>query len=403
MLPIHTLGAAYLRALPHYLTSPLFYVVVALITSQYLRAASLERKLWGRPRHSVTKQVLLSLVFGVAGGFFGSLLLLGIGVALSGNWMIYVWVVALALAFISSRLMCFAYAGGLVAMSSLLFGWPELDIASLLALVALLHAVESVLMFLSGHLGAVPVSVKNSLGQIVAGFSLQKFWPVPLLALAVIPELLPAEVGSIAMPDWWPFIVPRNISTNASFWMLPVVAGLGYGELAVTTTPKQRARESATKLAAYSVVLFLLAWLATHLDAFLYIGALFAPLGHELLVWTTNRQEMMGQPLYGSGGQGLQLLDVFPGSLAARAGFVQGDVIFSADTISVETPGQLETALRLGENTVVIQTNRGVRYLRAGMNFADTGLIPVPTEETDVYLESRFSSPLDLLFRLLGR
>jgi len=403
LLPLHTLGLAYLRALPQFLTTPLFYVVIALIVSQYMRSAALERKLWGRPRLSVLRLVLLSLAYGVVGGLLGSLLLLGVGVALSGGWMLYVWMVALALAFVSPRLMCFAYAGGFVALSSLFLGWPALDIPSLLALVALLHAVESVLMYLSGHIGAVPVSVKNSLGEIVAGFSLQKFWPVPLLALAAIPGQVPPGAPTIAMPDWWPLILPHNITPEFGLWMIPVVAGLGYGELAITTTPKQRARQSAGKLAIYSLMLFLLAWSSARWDALLYAGALFAPLGHELLVWTTNRREMQGQPLYSSPAEGLRLLDVLPSSPAAQAGFRQGDVLLSADQRAISTPGQLELLLGSSEQRVLVQTTRGVRYLPAGMTFKDTGLIPVPTAETQAYLESRFASPLDFLARLWDR
>jgi len=363
----------------------------------------MEIKLWGRPRHSTLLQVVLSLFFGILGGFVGSLLLLGIGVALSGSWMLYVWIVALALAFISSRLMCFAYAGGIVALSSLLIGWPRLDISSLLGLVALLHAVEAVLMFFSGHIGAVPVNVKNMRGEIVGGFSLQKFWPVPLLALALVPQVLPPDVGSIAMPDWWPLIMPQNLNMQFSFWMIPVVAGLGYGELAVATTPKKRSRESAAKLAGYSLALFLLAYLSTRHPAFLYVGAIFAPLGHELLVWTTNQREMSGRPLYPGAAGGLQILDVIPRSSAAKAGIKQGDVILTAAGQNVKTATELEEVMLQAAEQVVLVTNRGLRYLTAPLSLRESGIISVPGEDTNLYLETRFASPLDYIAKFLGR
>ncbi|KAF0195350.1 MAG: periplasmic protease [Bacillota bacterium] len=403
MLPIRALGSSYIKAIPGFLIYPLFYIVLLLIIIQYARAAGVEKRLWGRPRHAILKQVLISLFFGVLGGFVGSLLLLGVGVALSGSWMLYVWVVALALAFVSARLMCFAYAGGIVALSSLLLGWPKLDISSLLALVALLHAVESLLMFMSGHLGAIPVNVKNSHGDIVGGFSLQKFWPVPLLALAIIPQLLPDGIGSIPMPDWWPLISPHTLTENFSFWMIPVVAGLGYGELAISTNPKKRARESAAKLAGYSLVLFFLAYLSTKSIFFLYLGALFAPIGHELLVWTTSRKEMAGRPLYGGSSVGLQLLDIMPQSPAARSGLAQGDIILSADGWPILTAGQLEAVLLQSQGQICLVTNRGLRYLSAPLTLRDSGVVPVPDEDTNIYLETRFHSPFDFIAKLIGR
>ena len=403
MLPIRTLGSSYIKAIPGFLLSPLFYIVLLLIISQYARAAGMEKRLWGRPRNSVLKQVLISLFFGLLGGFMGSLLLLGVGVALSGSWLLYVWGVALALAFVSARLMCFAYAGGIVAMSSLLLGWPKLDISSLLALIALLHAVESLLMFMSGHLGAIPVNVKNSYGEIVGGYSLQKFWPVPLVALAVVPQLLPAGIGSIPMPDWWPLIMPQTLTENFSFWMIPVVAMLGYGELAVSTNPKKRARESAAKLAGYSLVLFFIAYMSTKSAYFLYLGALFAPIGHELLVWTTNRREMAGRPLYAGSPVGLKLLDILPKSPAARSGLAQGDVILSADGWPILKVGQLEEVLLQGTGQVSLVTSRGLRYLSAPLVLKDSGIIPVPDEDTNLYLETRFNSPFDYIAKLFGR
>jgi hypothetical protein len=403
MLPITSLGGAYLRALPSYLTLPLFYVVIFLITTQYMRSTSLEKKLYGEARHSLVKQVLLSTLFGVVGGFIGTLLLLGVGVALSGSWLIYVWVAALGLAIVSPRLMCFAYGGGLVALLSLLFGWPDLDISSLLGLVALLHAVESVLMYISGHFGAVPVSIKNADGNIVGGFSLQRFWPVPLLALAVMPGVIPPDVGSIAMPGWWPLIVPGGLTAGFSFWMIPVVAGLGYGELAISTSPRARARESAGKLALYSLILFILAYLSTKHYFFIVLGTLFAPIGHELLVWTTNRREMGGTPLHQSLPGAIRILDVMPDSPAQAHGLRSGDIVYSCNGVPVASIHELRMELMRGGPASVVGTSRGTFSMTDRGDVQVLGIIPVPGDEIGMYLESKFSSPLDYLFRFLGR
>lgn len=403
MLPLATLGMSYLKALPEYLRMPLFYVVLFLIYTQYRRAASLEKALYGRPMHSITKHLAISTVFGIAGGLVGSMLLLSLGVALSGNWILYVWAAALALAFVSPRLMCFAYGGGIVALSSLLLGWPEIDIASLLGLVAVLHGVESVLMLLSGHIGAVPVRVKNSLdGSIVGAYSLQKFWPVPLLALAIAPGVIPPDVGAISMPEWWPLIIPAGLTLNHSFWMIPVVAGLGYGEMAVSTTPRERARQSALKLAIYSAVLFLLAYLAGRYGFFLYAGAVFAPLGHELLVWTTNRQEMGGRALHKAVPGELRVFDVLQNSPASGK-VAPGHRIMACDGISVTSVAELSQCFLFKSGMdITLSCDNGEVVLPPGGNAELRGIILVPDESASTYLETRFRSPLDFLSKYMA-
>lgn len=403
MLPIGALGMSYIKALPEYFRMPLFYVVLILIYTQYRRAANLEKALYGRPMHSITKQLAISTLFGIAGGLVGSLLLLSLGVALSGSWILYVWVAALALAFVSARLMCFAYGGGVVALISLLFGWPDIDISSLLGLVAVLHGVESILMLVSGHIGAVPVRVKNSFdGSIVGAYSLQKFWPVPLLALAIAPGVIPPEVGAISMPDWWPLIVPVGLTQYHSFWMIPVVAGLGYGELAVATTPKVRARQSALKLAVYSIVLFALAYLSSRVTIFLYAGALFAPLGHELLVWTTNRQEMGGKPLHKATIGEVHVLDILPQS--AVSGLLRaGDRIIACDEVAVNSASELSQCIADREGkSLILTTARGDVTVAAAGAAEMRGIILVPDDSVGSYLETRFKSPLDVLSKYLA-
>ena len=78
MLPLATLGMSYVKALPTFMRMPLFYVVLFLIYTQYRRAASLEKSLYGRPIHSITTHLAISTLFGVLGGLVGSMLLLSL-------------------------------------------------------------------------------------------------------------------------------------------------------------------------------------------------------------------------------------------------------------------------------------------------------------------------------------
>ena len=126
-------------------------------------------------------------------------------------------------------------------------GFPKIDVAGLMGLISVLHFVESILIYFAGYINASPVYVKDEKRGILGGFSLQEFWPVPIMLLTIIVGDFPS-MDVVKMPDWWPLIRPSEHilqNSQAIFLMFPIVAALGYGDIALTTTPKKRCRSSA--------------------------------------------------------------------------------------------------------------------------------------------------------------
>ena len=107
----------------------------------------------------------------------------GAGVSVERTGLKWLWVMALLLMGIRQRFFCFAYAGGLLAVLHSITGWPDIEIGQLLALAAVLHATEGLLVWLSGHYHALPVYLKEPDGTITGGFFLQMTWPLPLIML----------------------------------------------------------------------------------------------------------------------------------------------------------------------------------------------------------------------------
>lgn len=379
--------------------------VGALMTWQYLRAQRMEVALFGTARHSLVKRLVLSVFFGVVGGLVGSLLLTGIGIAISSQWVGAVMVCSLLLALVDMRFICFAYSGGLLAVSYLLFGWPAVDVASLLGLVAVLHMVESVLMLLSGHLVASPVYVRREDGRFVGGYNLQIFWPLPLLALMFLPQAIHGVGGSIDMPTWWPLIRPVGAPLTGGFTMLmiPLLAALGYGDLAVTAKPRQKVASSAFRLLLFAATLLFLAWLGNRQPIWLWAAAIFAPIGHELLIVIGNWQEQTGQPLWEHQGPGSMVMEVLPGGSAARVGLRPRDVILATNDIPVENNAALQEQLAEPVDLqLTVERARGrqsVILLPAG-RVSHLGLLLVPDSSTENYVETRFRSPLLWFWRL---
>ncbi|MGL5513784.1 MAG: PDZ domain-containing protein, partial [Sporomusa sp.] len=274
-----------------------FLLILALVSYQYWQMQKRQRQMFGVYNYTLTRQVLLAGLFGLIGGVIGSFLLTLVGVTLNQLGLNYIWPVALALMLINMRFLCFAYAGGLVALSHVLFGWPDVNVPQVLSLVAVLHMTESLLIAVSGGYSAMPLIIKKADGRLVGAFSLQNFWPLPLVILfaVAVPSGNNELGGMIGMPEWWPLLPLVQEAPAGSSWvyvMAPVVAALGYSDMAIASLPQQRRWHSALNLAVYSIVLLVSSLLAAKYSWLAFFAALLSPVGHELLIQLENRREM---------------------------------------------------------------------------------------------------------------
>ncbi len=413
MFPVAEIGIAILRMIPMLLVDPrmaiVFWLVVILVGIQYRRLALLEQSLYGVAKNSPVAQTVGAVVQGIAGGVFGSFLLVLLGVTVAGLGAGYLLLVALLLMTIHPRFMCFSYAGGLISISSLLFGFPDVNVPAVIALVAVLHVVESFLILFTGHLGATPMNIKNNAGKTVGGFALQRFWPVPVILLVLVGlpngELPP---GSINMPDWWPLIKPEEAlpeAENILYVMFPVAAALGYSDVAVTCRPREKTLRSSLWLAAYSVSLLVVGVLSSAGWIYQFLAAVYAALGHEAVVLLGRRGQMDGRPYFTAPQQGVRVMDLVPGAPAERAGLGKGDVVVEVNGEEVGGPAHLTQLLAEAGGTAWLTVRRNGkpqahRLVGKGRTLLDFGFIPVPSEDAQNYVEFRHQG---FFQRLLGR
>lgn len=373
-------------------TTPLFLAVYlllfAIVAWQYKRLEDMSGKLLGTARRSYLSTALVSALLGLGGGFLASILLVIVGIDLLRIGILQLWVVALLLMFINPRFLCFAYAGGLLSLVSLLTGYPDIDIPQLLALVAILHMAESILILVDGHLNPVPVYVKKG-GRVRGGFNLQKFWPLPLIALVAIGQM-DISSGGLPMPDWWPLInQDSSESAQQVYVFVPVLAILGYGEITTTSTPGNKARESAINLFIFSLALLLLALAGSRLAPLIWLAALFSPLGHEMVIWLGMRAERNRPSCYVNPSQGVMILDVRPGTPAAQAGLKSGDIVMKVNGIPVNQREELVNILKWSWQGLRLSIRRDNQSLSISLGRQSNnpiGLIPVPDDNTSRYL-----------------
>jgi hypothetical protein len=391
----------------------IFWLILAFVAVQYWRLQKDQLRMFGVYGQSWWRQVLAAALYGTAGGILASFLLALTGVTLNQIGLGYIWPVAIMLMLINMRFMCFAYAGGLVAASHVLFGWPEVNVPQVLALVASLHVTESILIYVGGGYSAVPLILRREDGRMVGAFNLQNFWPLPLVLLAAVtvPEAsLPTEI--IHMPDWWPLLPIAAEPPAGETWlygMLPVVAALGYADIAVSSTPAKRRLQSALHLAVYSVVLLVLAILSARYTWLQFAAALVSPLGHELLIQLDNRREMQGEPRFVPPARGVMVLTALEDSPAHSLGLRPGDIVLELGGMKIDSGYELARAISFLPPAFAVSFSREGRMLERRGRFSDgerrLGIILVPEGFERNYAEiprERYGL-LDWLKRRLGR
>jgi len=444
------IGGIFLTTFVISLFTPIFWIVLFLILMQYRRLTAMEVKLYGRPINKIGRQLLISFGLGLPGGLLASAILLFLGLSLEQIGLYFIWPIALLLLLINPRYLCFSYAGGIVAVAVLVFrhllmplapglatnsvieSLLQIHIPALLVLIGLLHLVEAVLIYLGGHLGSSPLYLKQDNGTVVGAFSLQRFWPLPLVALMVA-VVAQSEMAGVSMPEWWPILkstLQPGEGQSLQYMLIPVAAGLGYADLALTSTPRERSAFSAKWLALYSVILLAVAIAAEFRPLLVIPGVFFAPLGHELLILYSNKREQSAALRYGQASDGVPLMLVLPDSAAAEAGLVTDDLICRVNGNPVSSSTELLRVIEESYFLVLLEGKRGAdhfsvvlkkRLAEAGTESfalapgeqggaaylalhrsAALGIIPVPAADSHIYAEIRKPDPLGRLNHLLN-
>jgi len=360
--------------------NPVFWLVVLIIALQYSRISGKFILSWG-----VIYDTAKATAHGIIGGMAGSLVLVFLGIALNEAGLSYLWPLAILFMLVNPRFLCFSYAGGVVSLAYLIFGFPKVNVAQIAALVGVLHLVESVLILIGGHLGAKPEYFKTKTGQIVGGFVLQRFWPIPLAALVVVNQI-PGISGGIQMPDWWPLIKSSEAAPNLMYSLIPVVAGLGYGDMVLTRYPEEKSRLSSLYLGIYSVSLIILAVLAMKFSFLTWLAAVFMPLGHEAVIYLGRKLEE-GKPIFVNpeNGIGVMVLGVRSGSIADAAGLRTGDVILTVNGIYIHSPEELFREITYAYGVVPLEVSRRgshrieTLYLKKSFFPVDVGIMTAPS------------------------
>ncbi|WP_036719821.1 PDZ domain-containing protein [Paenibacillus sp. JCM 10914] len=336
------------------LTQPFYYISILFVMLVYRRQVLLERKLFHVKLHSWGMQTWRTVLGGLIAGIGVSLIVAFLGVTLTLGAILCIWVTSLILMLFHIRYLCFAYSIGLLGIIQFGLswfpnwqptGWTEtvvstilsLNIPALLALAAILHFAEALLVRLQGAGFATPLFLQGKRGKLVGGYHMQSFWPLPLFLL------VPASSGGGTLP-WTPFFGGDAWSGGFMMMALPVV--IGFGEMTQSMLTQEKANITSKRLIFYGAIVLALSLLADWWAPLMIVAALATLILHEGLVWYSRYEEQQRSPIYVHPVRGLRVLAVLPDSPAHELGILPGETILKVNGTLIHNKEQLHGALR---------------------------------------------------------
>ncbi|MFT9497669.1 hypothetical protein [Anaerosolibacter sp.] len=346
------------------------FIAGGMLFSQYRKIHNFEYRIMGFTKTTLKKKILDAIGMGVLGGILGTIVILLLGIKVRLGDFTYLLPVSLLLMMINARYICFAYGGGLLGIMSLALGVPRLDISSLMAIVGVLHLVESVLIWCDGHQHATPIFLENEKYGVIGGFLLQRFWPIPLIVILVMIGVLEGNA------------LPLHLSV--------MVAALGYSDIALSSTPREKSQKSAIRLLIYSLMLISFSMMARQYIMFRWISVVFALLGHEGLVLWGQREEQKKAPLFRHHHRGITILDVKKDQFGEKIDLYPGDVILRMNNQQMdhkEDIGRILSGLPKGIWMEVMDTGGKYRTIEYKNEYGihHLGLIIVPKTSSVIF------------------
>ncbi|NOU95136.1 serine protease [Paenibacillus sp. LMG 31456] len=405
-----------LQALLQLFMHPFYYVGILFVILQYRRQILFERKLFHTKLHSLLTETWRALLWGWIGGLTASAAMAAVGATIQADAVLLLWVLSLLLLFIRVRFLCWAYAIGIIGVLQVVCGafasrleptsgimaWfmntlLSLNMPSLLALIAILHLIEALLVRQQGAKTATPMFYASKRGKIVGGYNMQGFWPVVLFLL------VPLQGGSGIPLPWTPLVGGGLWNGGWTIISFPVM--IGFAEMTMSRLPQEKARLSAKLLALYACSVLLLAFLAYVWPVLTVVASLGCILLHEGLRVYSRWDESKRIPYYVHDQRGLRILGILPGSAAAEMGLTAGEVIHKVNGIAVMTKQELFQAMQQNPafcKLEVLNLAGESKFLKRAL-FSDEhhqlGIILAPDQDAMYYAEEKQSH----IFSYFGR
>ncbi|AVQ45142.1 PDZ domain-containing protein [Clostridium botulinum] len=347
-----------LKAVAYLLIEP-YSVIVLLLLSLILyrknrKTIIMQKMIIGQKVTTAFELTISEVVLGIFAGTAASLIMSYLGIFFREDSAIYlIFLISMFFMVFNPRFICFSYSGAALGMVSLillnmakLLNMPQLnfvniDIPALMSMVAILHLVEGILVMIDGDRGYVPVFT-NREDKIIGGFVLQRYWILPIAFMLMINNQALSNIsqGGAPMPNWWPLLktgLPLSVLNAAVIALTSFYGIIGYNAVTFTKTRKEKKIISGLYIVIYSLILFMLSRLAIMNTLLKVVVLIFAPVGHEAMLYIQKYFELKGEPRYISTEEGIMVLDVAKDSVANKMGIKSGDLLLQVNDKEIDS------------------------------------------------------------------
>lgn len=355
-----------LRSVAYVMVEPSLVFMLILLGimfySKNRKLAVMQKMIIGESINSPLELTLSQIVLGLLAGIAVSLIFSFLGITFQENSGIeFLFIVSVILMIIKPRWVCFSYSGAILGFISLIFTYGNIltsdetelfriNIMTLMTFVGVLHIIEAFLVMFDGNRGAIPV-FSNKKGKIIGGYALRRNWVIPIAIFIAYNTATIGEIGSsaLATPSWWPLLKDGSILAligTSVLSMFPFFGVLGYSAVTFTRGKKAKAVSSGVYILGYGVILTIVAQVARFGLAGEIAVLVFAPLGHEAMLYIQKKIEEKRQPLYVSGEDGIAVLEVIPDSIAFKAGIKPGYKIAFINEKKIDSEIEIYNAMK---------------------------------------------------------
>ena len=301
------------------LLSPFFILIFVIIVYQYYQLGKTDHGLSTHKTSAIFK-TLNSTLYGLLGGFITTIAFIYLEVAIIPKDFMYILTVAIILSLINPRFMCFSYGGSIVSLFSIIYGYPKVDAKDIMLVVATLHIVESLLIFLDGNNGKLPTYFDHR-GEYVGGYNINRFWPIPFVIFIGDGLIKPITLMAILAYGDYTLSYPRKKTITTSFILL-----------------------------IYSISLLIIAKLQINP----LIAPLFALFGHEFIIYINKIHEKNRTPIFTTANKGVRVIEVSRRGAAKKLGIKAGDIIISINEVIMHDEKDIHEIEMLKNNNIKI-------------------------------------------------